>query len=394
MIPGLAWRMLRGVHPRCLWHFLYTFGWKGFRAIERFKRAKRRGTPPVPFPMISLTDRCNLRCVGCWVSSHGTGRTLPVEDVHRIIHDSKARGVHFFGLLGGEPLLHPALVEIVTAHRDCYFQIFTNGALLDAPLAQAFRKAGNVTPLISIEGLEAESDARRGGRGVYAQARAALAHCREAGLVTGVATSVCRSNLAELASESFVQEVAAAGAHYLWYYMYRPVGERPEPERALTKEEIQTLRRFLVEIRHRAPLLIVDAYWDHDGHALCPAAMGLSHHIGPDGSIEPCPPLQCAVHSIHEDPDTVHASPKMEAARELLRTRSRGCILLEDPHLWATFMQEQGWRDTTGRGTFIEELRAMHPLPGHDMGAEAIPETHWFYRFAKRNWFFGFGAYG
>lgn len=394
MIPGLAWRMARSVDARCLWHFLYTFGWKGFRAIERFKRAKRNGTPPVPFLMISLTDRCNLQCVGCWVSSHGTGRTLPVEDIHQLIRTWKARGVYFFGLLGGEPLLHPALIDIVRTHPDCYFQIFTNGALLDAPLAKAFRKAGNVTPLLSIEGLEAESDARRGGRGVYVQARAALAQCTREGLVTGVATSVCRTNLEALASESFVREVIAAGAHYLWYYLYRPVGERPEPERALSHEEIRTFRRFLVEIRPRVPLMVVDAYWDHDGRALCPAAMGLSHHIGPDGAIEPCPPLQCAVHTIYDEPDAVLASPAMEAARELLRTHARGCVLLEDPHLWAAFMQEHGWRDTTGRGTFHDELLRMRPRPGHDMGANAIPETHWFYRLAKKNWFFGFGAYG
>jgi hypothetical protein len=33
--------------------------------------------------------------------------------------------------------------------------------------------------------------------------------------------------------------------------------------------------------------------------------------------------------------------------------------------------------------------RAGHHLPGQE-----IPEKHWAYRFAKKHWFFGFGAYG
>jgi hypothetical protein len=41
----------------------------------------------------------------------------------------------------------------------------------------------------------------------------------------------------------------------------------------------------------------------------------------------------------------------------------------------------------------LAELRALEPRTSqYDPGNE-IPEDHWMYRFAKKHWFFGFGAY-
>lgn len=394
MLPGLAARMLREVKLRCLWRFAYNFGWKNFRAIERFKRAQARGESGVPFLMISLTDRCNLRCAGCWVSPEAEGRELSFAEVDALIGEWKKRGVFFFGLLGGEPLLSPVLFDIIEKHSDCYFQLFTNGLLLDGGIAQRLARAGNVTPLLSIEGLEEESDRRRGGHGVYAGARAALAACAGAGLVTGVATSVCATNYDELVREEFVREVIRGGAHYLWYYIYRPVGPQPCPERALTRAQIAGLRRFMVDIRPRVPLVIIDAYWDHEGNALCPAAVGISHHIGPGGDLEGCPPLQFSCGHISAGAQALLDAPELAELKQFLREQSRGCILLDNPAALAEFVRGHNLRDTTGRDALLAELERMRILPDHDMGEERIPERHWFYRLAKKNWFFGFGAYG
>ena len=47
-------------------------------------------------------------------------------------------------------------------------------------------------------------------------------------------------------------------------------------------------------MRAKKPIVIVDAYYDGEGKALCPAATGISHHINPWGDIEPCPIVQFA----------------------------------------------------------------------------------------------------
>lgn len=145
---------------------------------------------------------------------------------------------------------------------------------------------GNVTPLISIEGLKDESDIRRGKDGVLDRTICGVRACRKARLIFGVAASICRSNYEDLVSRAHIERMAREGALYLWYYIYRPVGAVPNVENALTKEQIRDFRRFIVEQRRDAPLFIIDTYWDDKGKALCPAATGMSHHISPSGAVE------------------------------------------------------------------------------------------------------------
>ncbi|MCX7934981.1 MAG: radical SAM protein, partial [Planctomycetota bacterium] len=73
--------------------------------------------------------------------------------------------------------------------------------------------------------------------------------------------------------------------------------------------------------------------------------------------------------------------------------RTRGCLLLEAPTALRALALAHGARDTSGCD-FLAELSAMLPLPSHALTGEEMPERHWFYRFAKKRWFFGFGAYG
>ena len=86
----------------------------------------------------------------------------------------------FFGIVGGEPFMHPQLLELLEPHPDCYFQVFTNGQFITDEKAKRLRQLGNVTPLISVEGTEIVSDERRGRAGVLSQDDAGHAELPEA----------------------------------------------------------------------------------------------------------------------------------------------------------------------------------------------------------------------
>ncbi len=398
MLLQLAYRFATEPSPALLWKFAGCFALKGMSAVNRFKRAAAAGGPLCPaFVFISVTDRCNLSCKGCWVTGKSPPRDMPPDMLDKIIRDFKRRGSSFFGILGGEPLLHKSILPVLGRHRDCYFQVFSNGTVFTEDTAMAMRRSGNITPLVSIEGLEKVSDERRGGSGVYGSALDALALCRKHRLITGVATSICKSNIAELATERFVCEMVSRGALYIWFYIYRPAGGTPCPELALSEDEIIRLRKFMVEIRCKAPALIVDAYWDHLGRALCPAATGISHHINPEGYAEPCPPVQFAKDRLSigaDSAEVLERSRFLDDFRRTTRAASRGCILLENPALLKEIVLRNNAESTSGRPAGIAELDAMRPLPGHNIPGREIPEKHWLYRFAKKRWFFGFGAYG
>ena len=395
MLPALAFRTLRSANPRCVWKFAWNFGFKGMLSVEKFKRRLKRGEYFPPFLYLSILNSCNLRCQGCWVDVESKD-AIDLEALNRTILDAKKHGNAFFGILGGEPFLHPQLLDLLAAHPDCYFQIFTNGQLITEKTAARLREIGNSTPLISIEGREVVSDARRGRKDVYARTLRGLDNCLAAGLLTGVATSVCRSNIDELLTAEWLQELINRGVHYAWYHGYRPVGPKPNFDLALTPEQLVRVRRFVVEMRATLPIAIIDAYYDHDGKALCPMSTGVSHHIGPRGDIEPCPIIQFAVEDIHDSRGifaTMRDSAFLKDFRELSAQHTRGCVVLERPDLVKEIVRKHGARDTTTRGTAMAELEAMQPRFSQWLPGEEIPEKHWMYRLAKKYWFHDFNAY-
>ncbi|MCK5146367.1 radical SAM protein [bacterium] len=391
----LMTRMTREIHPKLLWKFAYNGGFKSMRAVQKFNKRLAKGQNIPAFYFLSITSACNLSCQGCWVSPNPK-RELDIEHIHKLINEAKSYGTYFFGILGGEPLLYPHLYEILEQHPDCYFILFTNGTLITDDVAARLHRAGNVSPLISIEGNDLVSDERRGGTNVHSRTYEGLEACRRQHLPIGVASSICKSNIDDLATDEFLQKLANNGVHYMFYYIYRPVGPMPAPELALSKEEIVQFRQFLVDARTKSPVMIIDAYWDQDGKALCPAATGIMHHIGPGGHIEPCPPVQFAAAQLNGQPlvDTLSNCNFLHEFKKQVPNATRGCILMDNPKLLADIISKTGAADTSGRNTAMEELLNMTPCASHSMPGQEIPEKAWAYKFAKKHWFFGFGAYG
>lgn len=396
MFPSLVFRVLRTTSLRLLWKFLWNFGWKSARSMRKFQQRLKRGEYFPPFIHLSIINSCNLSCQGCWVDVEAPRELIDLETLNRTITDAKRHGNYFFGLLGGEPFLHPQLFDVIAAHPDCYFQVFTNGQCLTETAASRLRALGNATPLISIEGLETVSNARRGGRDVFARSLGGLQESVRARLLTGVATSLCQSNIDELLTEDWLRRLIDLGVHYVWYYTYRPVGPKPNYDLALRPDQLLEVRRFIVEMRCKLPIAIVETYFDDQGRALCPMATGISHHVSPRGEIEPCPIIQFATDNIR-DPGGVFEVMKNSAfLRDFRRTAveaTRGCIVLERPDLIRDLVLRHRARDTTSRGTALAELEAMQPRYSQWLPGCEIPEKHWMYRLAKKYGFNDFGAY-
>jgi MoaA/NifB/PqqE/SkfB family radical SAM enzyme len=396
MVAAFAKRMLTEPDPRALRKFVWNFGVKGMLSVQTFKKRIKRGEHFPPFLFISIISGCQLRCQGCWVDVAAESKKIELDDLDRIVTDAKKRGNSYFGILGGEPFLHPQLFDLLAKHPDCYFQIFTNGHLIDDARAAELKRLGNASPLISVEGTQIVSDERRGRSGVLDKTLAGIEACRRNRLITGVATSVCQTNIEDLVNEAWLRRLIEMGVHYAWFHTYRVVGPNPSAQLALTPEQVLRIRRFMVEMRSRLPIAIVDAYWDDEGQALCPMATGVSHHISPYGDVEPCPIIQFAKESIHDRPslyETMTESGFLRDFRETAAKTTRGCIVLERPDLVREIVERHGARDTTQRQTAFGELEKLTGRSSQHNPGNEIPEEHWAYRFAKKHWFFGFGAY-
>jgi len=397
MTAALALRKVRTTSPRLLWKFGYNFGFKGMLSVQRFKKRLKQGQVFPPFLYISIINSCNLRCTGCWVDVAKPQQKISFEEMNKLIENAKEHGNSFFGILGGEPFMHPDLIRILERHPDCYFQIFTNGHYIDDAMAKELRRVGNATPLISVEGNEPVSDQRRKGKRVLNKTLAGIQACVDNKLITGVASSVCQTNFDDLVSEQWVDKLIGMGVHYCWFHTYRAVGPDAAPDLALTPDQVLAVRRFAVEMRNEKPIAFVDAYWDDKGQALCPAATGISHHISPFGDIEPCPIIQFGNEKIGDnDGDLFKTMTESELLQDFRKTAAgatRGCIVLERPDLLKDIVQRNGAVDTTLRQQAMPELEGMSSLNSQHNPGNEIPEKHWMYRFAKKHWFFGFGAY-
>ncbi len=396
MYLQMAKRVLFETDKRLVWKFAYNFGWRGMRSVQRFKAGLKRGEYFPPFLYVSVLNSCNLRCQGCWVDVAAKQEKIPAEDLHRLIREACEAGNSFFGILGGEPFMYKGLLDILEQHPKCYFQIFTNGQLITDELAAQMRRMGNVTPLVSIEGNEIISDERRGKKEVFARTLAGLENCLKHKLLTGVATSLCQTNFDELLREEWLDRLIEMGVMYAWYHTYRPVGPAPNEQLCLTPEQQAKIRRFVVEMRAKKPIAIIDAYYMHDGQALCPAATGISHHISPWGAIEPCPIIQFAKENIRDKRhirDVFVQSTYLADFRKMAASTTRGCIVLERPDLLKNFVQKHNAPDGTARKTATAELEAMQPRTSQFRPGSEVPESTWVYRFAKKHWFSDFGAY-
>ena len=388
-------QLLFKTDKRCLYKFVYNLGIKGTLSFNRFQKRLKKGEFFPAFHFISVTDDCNLNCQGCWVMGKKKNNRLSAEQLDQIITETKAQGSYFFGILGGEPLLYKPLFDIFRKHADCYFQLFTNGTLLTPQVAEELRQCANVTPLISFEGDEEVADVRRGGDHVYRHTQLAIDHATDAGLVTGVAMSVCKSNLELALSPEFINGLIKKGVTYLWYYIYRPVGANATVELSLSLAEIEQLRSFMVDARTKYDIAIIDAYWDAEGKGLCPAASGLSHHINASGYIEPCPVIQFATDRVGDKSlaEIYRSSVFLKELKTEIPKKTSGCIIMEDPQWLVDYTEKHGATDTSGRDNEAERLRAMEKVCSHGSG-KPIPEKNWVYRFAKKRAFFGLGAYG
>jgi MoaA/NifB/PqqE/SkfB family radical SAM enzyme len=121
--------------------------------------------------IIRVQFHCNQSCAFCFVSTH-----LPAmddADVRAAIVEAGARG-HKIVLSGGEPTLHPRLVEYVAlahAHSRFPVELQTNAVRLDDPaLVESLRAAGLAEAFVSLHGATAErSDAVTQAPGTFAR---------------------------------------------------------------------------------------------------------------------------------------------------------------------------------------------------------------------------------
>jgi cyclic pyranopterin phosphate synthase len=112
---------------------------------------------------VSITDRCNYRCVYCRTGNEGAQYSeLPIADYLRMVRVLVNLGIEKVRLTGGEPLLRKGLTDLIrelaklrtSAGEKLDLALTTNGHLLEG-LAAQLKDAGLSRITVSMDAVDA-----------------------------------------------------------------------------------------------------------------------------------------------------------------------------------------------------------------------------------------------
>ena len=296
--------------------------------------------------LLDPTSACNLHCTGCWAAEYGNRLNLTFEELDSIIQQGKALGTYMYIFTGGEPLVRKAdIIRLCEKHADCEFLSFTNGTLIDEEFCEDMLRVKNFVPAISLEGFEKANDVRR-GQGGYDKVRKAMRLLKEKHLPFGISVCYTSQNYQDVTSEQFFDMLIEAGALFVWFFHYMPVGNGAAVELLPTPEQRTEVYEKIRGFRKNKPIFTMDFQNDAEYVGGCIAGGRRYLHINAKGDVEPCV-------FIHYSNANIRTSTLLEALKSPVfmayhdgqpfnDNMLRPCPMLENPEILRKIVKETG----------------------------------------------------
>ncbi len=219
---------------------------------------------------LSVTDRCNFRCVYCR-SGAGSGDggvalgELPLTDYARMLRLFVSVGVEKVRFTGGEPLLRRGLVDLVreTARlRPAYapgtlldLALTTNGHLL-APMARDLKAAGMSRVTVSMDACNPETFARiTRVPNSFVRVRDGIRAAQDAGLGPVKVNCVLLRGFNDGEIEAFAEFSRSEGV-VVRFIEFMPLGE----DRTWAPETVVRLEEIVERLGRVRPLVALPAH--------------------------------------------------------------------------------------------------------------------------------------
>jgi SynChlorMet cassette radical SAM/SPASM protein ScmF len=175
-----------------------------------------------------LTRSCNLRCRHCWISPQFQEERQSHPSLHAnlfksIVDQGKPLGLNNVKLTGGEPLIHPAISEIIAYIRDSGLGLTmeTNGTVITRELALAMTECKSQFVSVSLDGADAEThEWMRGVEGCFEAAVRGIRILVELGIRPQIIMSLVRQNKDQI--EPVVRLAESLGASSVKFNLVQP----------------------------------------------------------------------------------------------------------------------------------------------------------------------------
>lgn len=317
--------------------------------VERLDRqAKDR---PLPwFVTLELTERCNLRCVHCYVNRPAGDdevrrKEMALDRWQGILDQMAEAGTLWLLVTGGEPLLRPDFADFYLSakRRGFHVMLFTNGTLLTPGLADLLAEYPPWQVEVTLYGATAETYERvTGVPGSYARCRQGIDLLLERELNLNLKTMAMTLNAHELdAMRRMADEWGTPfrwdpGVHSRLDGDRRPLACRLSPEEITVLEGKDPRRMQRWEEVCGLPRL------RPDGQRLfvCGAGTG-TFHLDPYGGLYPCLTARWLRYDLLQGSVEKALGEFLPAVRALRRTTGSECrqcdlrILCQNCPAWA-----------------------------------------------------------
>ncbi len=329
-LPYLSKNVKSKILNNFISNFLLLSGNKRKAFIEK------NGFYPPLFYVISPSMHCNLKCYGCYSANYTRQDKLSFKKINQIIDEGKSYGIFFYTISGGEPFVRKDLIDIFKRNSDCYFQVYTNGSLIDGQMAEKLAELGNVFPAISVEGFEAETDERR-GKGHFKKIVSAMQYLKDNGILFGFSATATKFNNEIIASDEFIDFYIKQGCFLGWYFNYIPIGREPDLKLMPTPEQRNYRRKRVAEIRESKPIVVADFWNDGVLSHGCLSGGRVYLHINANGGVEPCVFAQFAADnvfdkSIEEILNSIYFK-SIRSEQMGIKNRLRPCMIIDHPQI-------------------------------------------------------------
>ncbi len=248
-----------------------------------------RGLQVPPIIIFSVTNRCNLKCKGCYAQAirEESSDVLSPSKMREIIGEAEDLGVSFFIIAGGEPLMRPEIMDITREFPGVLFLMATNGLLLDSDKIKQLASRRNTIPALSIEGTQMETDERRGA-GVHKRLESKMAELKKEGVFFSVSITMTRSNFDIVTDEKFIDNAIKSGCGFFLFLEYTPIRKETE-DWVITEKQRNDMKDVLGSLKKRFKAVFIGVPWDEEESGGCLASGRGFVHINASGDLEPCP---------------------------------------------------------------------------------------------------------
>jgi cyclic pyranopterin phosphate synthase len=209
---------------------------------------------PISYLRISVTDRCNLRCVYCMppqgVDKRSHAEILRYEEIETVVRAAATLGITKVRLTGGEPLVRPGIVDLVRmlARVEGIDDLaMTTNAILLSNYAKGLAQAGLRRVNISLDTLRPERFERITRCGKLEDVLTGMEAARQAGLEPIKINTVVIREMNDDEVVDFARQTMEPGWH-VRFIEVMPIGNGMAVE-SNWKDHVVTAREIREQIK-------------------------------------------------------------------------------------------------------------------------------------------------